>query len=136
MKNLWIIAIVLFAGCTITQPHRFEYRIAPNVKINKVEALSCKNKSLTIRRTFTSSSLLSQNMKYVKDTYKEFSFTQSKWSRTPSGAISAALVNSVNKQKIFASVSSYKSRTRSDLILETNVEEFIQYLAKILIALM
>jgi len=130
MKYLWIVAVILLSGCTVMEPHKLEYRIMPNVAIKKVDSLSCREKSLKVRRVFSSSSFLSQNMKYVENGNKEFSFTESKWARSPSGAISAALMNSINKQNIFAHVSSFKSRSRSDLILETNVEDFMQYFTK------
>jgi len=129
MKQVWLISLLLFAGCSSIQPHIVEYKIAPNIDKIEIHSLSCKTKSLKVGRVFSSSELMSQNMRYTKGSYKEFFFTESKWAITPNSAISSAFINSINAQNIFANVSSFKSRSRSDLILETNIEDFMQYFA-------
>jgi len=127
MKHLWFIPLLFLGGCSSTQPHILEYKISPEVSKYEFKSSSCKTKSLKVGRAFTSSELKSQNMRYEKGEYQQFSFTESKWATTPNSAITSALVRSINNQDIFASVSSSQSRSRSDLVLETRVEDFKQY---------
>ncbi|WP_207562443.1 ABC-type transport auxiliary lipoprotein family protein [Sulfurimonas aquatica] len=128
MKFLFIVVVFIFlGGCSINNPAVKEYRIHLEPKTVTYDSQSCKEKSLKVGQVFSSSSLLSHRMKYMKDGYSEFSFTQSEWAQSPNKALSAELVKSVRSSGLFSSVNSYKSRSRSDLILETNLEEFIQY---------
>jgi len=127
MKNLLLLTFLIFTGCSVTNPPIAEYRISPQVKSTNYNTSSCKNKSLKISQVFTSSSLMSKKMKYAQDDYKEFSFSESEWAVSPSKAITKELVKSVRETELFSNVSSFKSRSRSDMILETSVEDFMQY---------
>ena len=73
---------------------------------------------------------MSQKMRYVQGDYKEFSFTKSEWTQSPNASISDELLKSIRDTEIFKSVNSYKSRSKSNLILETNVEDFMQYFSE------
>jgi len=126
MKYFWIAALIFLGGCT-TQPHIVEYRIVPNLEIQASSNSQCKGKSLKIAPVFTSSSLMSQTMKYTTEEFKEFAFTESEWAVTPNRAIGNALERALREKKIFASVSSFRSRSRADLLLESSVDEFIQH---------
>lgn len=131
MKYLiWIGFIWLISGCTVTQPYIYEYRIAPKIDVDDAKVTSCKTKSLKVAQVFGTPRLMSQTMRYTKGEYEEHSFTESKWSTTPATAISAAIVKSIRESHIFASVSSFRSRSRSDLVLESNIEEFIQHFSE------
>ena len=131
MKTVLIVILFyILTGCTITKPHVVEYRIAPNISTQEVEAKSCQDNSLKIAQVFTQKRLMSRRMRYVQDGYKEFSYTESGWSNTPNKAISANLLKSIRTSNIFTSVNSANSRSRSDFLLETNVEQFLQFYAK------
>ena len=127
MKYLWMSLFMLMSGCTVTQPYIVEYKISPKITNEKSSAKMCKNKSLKIAQVFGSSSLMSHSMKYSKNEYEEHSFTESKWATTPAVAINESIVQSIRSKNIFSNVSSFKSRSRSDFILESDVEEFMQY---------
>ncbi len=127
MKYIWIAFVLLLSGCTVTQPYVLEYKIAPKTSKKISDAKMCKAKSLKVAQVFGRPQLMSQSMHYSKGKYEEYTFTESKWSTTPAVAISASLVESIRSQNIFSSVSSARSRSRSDFILESNVEEFMQY---------
>ena len=127
MKIIWIALSMFMVGCTVTKPHVTEYTLSPNVKNQEQKAHSCKTKSLKVGQVFSSNSLMTQKMKYIEVEYRESAFTQSKWARTPNRAISDELVKSIRNSTLFANVSSFKSRAKSDLVLETNVEKFMQY---------
>ncbi len=124
---LTIIAAILLAGCSVTTPPIYEYRIAPKVTTKTFESNSCSDKSLKVSQVFSATTLMSTKMRYVQDEYMELVFNESKWSTNPNSAINAELVKSIQMSEIFSSVESFKSRSRADLILETNVEEFVQY---------
>jgi len=129
MKNVWILLIVLFTGCTSTLPHITEYRIEPQMQAVTLQTPSCQ-KSLKVGQVFSANSLLSQKMHYTQDGYKEAIYTESAWAQNPNKAISAQLVRSIRDAKLFGSVSSFKSRAHSQLYLETTVEKFMQHFSK------
>ncbi|MDF1882696.1 membrane integrity-associated transporter subunit PqiC [Sulfurimonas sp. SAG-AH-194-C21] len=130
MKMIWIVLIVFIGGCSVSKPHVSEYTLAPQIQSQEYVSQSCKEKSLKIGQVFSSNSLMSQKMKYIESEYKEAAFTQSEWARTPNRAISDVLVKSIRSSDIFGNISSFKSRTKTDLLLETNIETFMQYFAK------
>lgn len=127
IKMILIAVALFFTACTVAKPHVTEYTIAPKIQEQEYLAKSCREKSLKVGQIFSSNSLMLQKMKYIEGEYKEAEFTQSKWARTPNRAISDALVKSIRANNLFESVSSYKSRSKTDLLLETTLESFIQY---------
>lgn len=66
-------------------------------------------------------------MKYAQENYKEFSFSESEWADAPNKAITKELVKSVRATELFSNVTCFKSRSKSEMILETSVEDFMQY---------
>jgi len=127
MKNLLLLSFLIFSGCSVTNAPISEYRITPTLEKITLNAQMCKDKSLKIAQVFSSNSLMSKKMKYAQDDYKEFSFNESEWAVSPNNAITKELVKSVRDTELFSNVTSFKSRSRSDLILETSVEDFMQY---------
>ena len=131
MKSLIIsMSLLFFVGCSITIPHVLEYRINPEIVTIDKPSNQCKNKTLKVSQVFTSNSLKTKSMQYAGDGYKVFEFTESEWGSTPNKAITDALLISVRKATSFATVSGYRSRTKTDFILETNVDSFMQYFSK------
>ena len=127
MKSLLLVVILIFTGCSVTSAPVTEYRIDPQVKFEVSDAHTCKDKSLKITQVFSSTSLMSKKMKYAEDDLKENSFSQSEWAISPTKAITKELVKSIRASQLFSTVTSFKSRSRSDIILETSVEDFMQY---------
>ena len=128
MKIILIALIaVIFSGCTVTTPNKLAYRITPLMDVNSIQKSTCKNKSLKVSQAFSASNLMSTKMNYTSDEQQEFTYTESEWSRSPSHSITAALLTSIRSTNLFKTVNNYKSRSRSNLILETNIEEFIQH---------
>lgn len=127
MKFIIIFLMFLFSGCTVTKPLVFEYRISPEVKIDTYKCTLCTTNSLKVRKVYSSTSLMSKKMRYAEDGYKEFSFSESQWAQSPNKAISAQIVKSIKTTNIFASVHGFKSHVKSDYILESNLEDFMQY---------
>jgi len=127
LRDTLIVTSIFLSGCTVTTPSKSEYRIVPNVNISKAESSTCKDKSLKVAQAFSDTSLMSRKMRYTYDEQQEFTYSESAWSRAPSRAITAVLLESVRASGLFKSVNNYKSRSRSNLILETNIEEFLQH---------
>jgi len=121
------LALFILTGCTVTKPHVLSYRIAPLLNQEEIANSSCKEKSLKVSQVFTSRGLKSKKMHYVETNYKEFNYTESGWSNTPNKAISKNLLASIRASGLFSSVNSASSRSKSDLYLETTVEEFLQF---------
>lgn len=127
MKNLLLMSLLLFAGCSVTHSPVTEYRIAPQVKSEVFSSSACKDSSLKVAQVFSPNSLMSQKMKYAQGEFQEFSFSESEWADSPNRAITKELLKSIRETELFSSVTSFKSRSRSDMILETSVEDFMQY---------
>jgi cholesterol transport system auxiliary component len=127
MRTILIILTILFSGCTTIKPPVAEYSIiAKDLKIGNI-ATGCKNKSLKIAQAFSSSSLMSLNMDYTEQGNRVFSYSKSQWQESPNSFVSSQLLKSIRDSGLFSSVHSSKSRVKSNLILETNIEEFMQF---------
>jgi len=121
------IGIFLLFGCSTIKPPVTEYRITTDAKVTDIDSNGCKNKSLKIAQAFSQNSLMSLKMNYILSNKKMFSYSQAHWSETPNRAVSLELLKQIRDTKLFKYTQNYKSRSRSDLLLETNIEDFIQY---------
>jgi len=130
MGKLLAIFVMFFTACTVTQPVVSMYRIAPKMHHVHIQESSCHDKSLKIEQVFTTPSLTTTHMKYALENYEEFAFNQSAWVSTPKSAISEVLLQSIRSTGIFSNVSSFKSRSKTDYVLESNLDEFMQYFNK------
>lgn len=127
MRAIIIILAMLFSGCTTTKPSVVEYRVVIDaLKINNI-ATGCKDKSLKISDAFSSNSLMSLNMDYTESNNRVFSYSQAQWQESPNSFITMEFLKSIRNSGLFESVHSSKSRIKSNLILETNIEEFMQF---------
>ena len=127
--SISIIIMYFLSACTVVKPHISEYMINPEIQENNSISL-CNNRSLKILQSFSPSSLMSTKMHYVLGDYKRDSFTQSQWAESPNRAITNRILSMLQNSKIFSTVQVSKSRTQSDLFLETNIEDFVQYFSK------
>ncbi|MGE4419641.1 MAG: ABC-type transport auxiliary lipoprotein family protein [Sulfurimonas sp.] len=130
MKILLIILTLLFSGCTTIKPAIAEYYLtAKDIKV-KNDALGCRDKSLKIANVFSSSSLVSSKMEYMQADNKVYSYSQSQWQESPNSMVESILLKTMRESELFSSVHPSKSRIKSSLILETNIEEFMQFFSK------
>lgn len=127
MKLVWIVSIAFLSACTVTQPHIAEFVLSPKIVPKIYEAKKCQKQSIKVGQVFSANSMLTKKMKYIQSEYEESTFTQSQWARTPNRAISDELLKSIRSSGLFKDVSSFKSRAKTDLLLETHVENFMQY---------
>jgi len=122
-----LFAIFLLSGCSAKTPPIAEYRIATQKSETPYDAKSCRDKNIKIALSFSQNGLMTQKMKYAKGDFAEFEFNKSQWSQSPNRAIAQAILQSVRDTKLFRSVQNHKSRSASEYILESNIEEFIQH---------
>lgn len=128
MRILGIILLAyLFVGCTTVKPHISEYRINTDIQTNNFVQGKCSSKSLKIAQAFSSTALMSKNMNYALGDYKLESYTQSEWAESPNRAITVELLKMIQNAKLFESVQIAKSRSKTSLLLETNIKDFMQY---------
>lgn len=117
----------LLLGCSTNTPAVSEYRINVPQTTTAFEQTGCKEQSLKIAQAFSSSSLMTHNMNYGQGTHKQYKFTESEWAESPNRAISAEILQYIKATELFKNVQTFKSRSRNGLLLETNIEEFMQY---------
>jgi cholesterol transport system auxiliary component len=128
MKLILIVMYVfLLSGCTTTKPSITEYRVV--AKTFKAQGVvdSCKEKSLKIAQAFSSSSLMSLKMDYVQEESKIFSYSQARWNESPNHSVTMEILKEIRDSKLFKNVQISKSRSKNSWILETNIEDFLQY---------
>ncbi|MFA5460806.1 MAG: ABC-type transport auxiliary lipoprotein family protein [Sulfurimonas sp.] len=127
---LTLITVFLFVGCTTMKPHVTEFRVITKDTHIKSISKGCKENSLKISQAFSSASLLSLNMDYTESDNQIFSYSQAQWQESPNSFITSALYKSIRDSALFKSVHSFKSRVKSDFVLEIDVEEFMQFYTK------
>ncbi|MBU1659640.1 membrane integrity-associated transporter subunit PqiC [bacterium] len=124
---LAVMAIFLLTGCTTSRPPVTEY--AMNVHLPKINLDKgvCAEKSIKIAHAFSRNNLISLQMHYALGEHKQFSYSESQWTDSPSSLVSLELSRFIRETNLFKNVQIAKSRTKSDWILETNIEDFMQY---------
>ncbi len=125
-----VIAIFLFSACSVKKTAITEYTINTHIHKSELNATKCIDKSLKISQAFSSSELMSLKMNYKEGDYKQFFYSQSQWADSPNRVITTQIVKLLRESKLFQSVQTDKSRTNSEYILETNIEDFMQYFSK------
>ena len=130
--RLLLIAFITFllVGCSIRIPAVSEYRINVESTAPVFTQTGCKKESLKVAQAFSSTSLMSHEMNYGQGTHKQYKFTQSQWSESPNRAISAEIVEYLKSTKLFKNVQISKSRSKNGFLLETNIEDFMQYFSE------
>lgn len=126
---IYIAVGLLFLGCTTLKPTVAEYKMALQENMTKSSVQGCREKSLKVAQAFSSASLLSLQMEYAEADGKVFAYSQTQWQESPNSFITSELFGSIRNFELFGSVHSFGSRVKTDLVLETNIEEFMQFYA-------
>jgi len=128
MRSIYILGIVLlFSACSTSVPAVVKYKISSSIKLSKQKESTCKQKVVKVASAFTSSDLMSKDMSYVQDGLKVYEYSESAWLNNPNSSVSRELIKMLRDIDIYKSVQDSKSRSRSDLIIESTLEEFMQY---------
>jgi ABC-type uncharacterized transport system auxiliary subunit len=120
------VALILSA-CVSPRPAMKEFTLDTNTSVTPNAAKGCKEKTLKIAKLFTDPSLVAHDIRYRKGNLQEFRYSQSQWADSPANMIYKSEVALVRSLKLFKSVQVANSKTKNDLILETNVDDFRQY---------
>lgn len=129
MKKIYILVclLFLFSGCSTTVPAVVKYKISPIIALEEKQISTCKTKSIKVSSAFTNSSLMSKDMSYVLGNSKVYEYSESAWLNNPNRAVSREYIKMLRALGIYKSVQESKSRSRADLIIEIDLEDFMQY---------
>lgn len=130
MRYILIVAAIFLSGCVTLKRPATEYRLDVSPAEIKSTSKSCKDKSLKVVETFSPNSLMTLSMEYAEADGGVFRYNESRWQESPKDALSMEILKSIRASTIFASVDTAKSRSKSNYILETNLEEFLQFYSK------
>ncbi len=122
-----VLTLLIFGGCSVNTPPVSEYRINTKIQNKNFKESTCRDKSLKVVQAFSSSSLMSINMNYGIGLHKQYVFSQSQWAESPNRAITSEIVKYIKSINLFKNVQISKSRTLNSVLLETNIEDFMQY---------
>ena len=126
-----ILSVVLFSGCVMTTtPPMNEYRVNADLSFSALSEGKCNKKSLKVAQAFSANSLKSLKMKYAQGENKLFSYSQSQWALSPNQAITSEVMTLLKDLELFSSVQIAKSVSRNDMLLEINIDEFMQYFSE------
>lgn len=117
----------IFTGCSTTLPTVVKYKISPQLVLEAQENSMCSTKSVKVSSAFSNPSLMSKDMSYVKGVSKVYEYSESAWLNNPNRVVSREFVKMLRTLGIYKSIQSSKSRTRSELVVEIDLEEFMQY---------
>ena len=127
---LAIVLVYLISGCSSTEPAVTEYKLSQKALTHSNVFQGCKDKSLKVSQAFSSSSLMSLQMNYVLDGHKIYTYSQAQWNNSPNQEISSQVVKVLRESSLFKNTQNSKSRSKSELVLEINIEDFMQYYSK------
>ncbi len=124
MKFFYILIFaIFFSGCVSTKPTigLLSLELQPQ---NVVPSGAKKSLKLS-----SSSSLNLATMSEINYAQNGaiYQFNHSRWSDTPLNMISKNIVQNLRESGLFGSVLTSKSRSKSDVTLELNIEDFMQY---------
>lgn len=127
-SKIVLICIGLFlSACVSPRPAQQEFIMMPNLNLNAVKVQNRVLKTIKIENSYSDTVFKSANMYYVENREKQFSFSKSKWALPLSSMINENILQMVQDLKLFQFVQSAKSKTKSDFILESNINDFKQY---------
>ena len=130
MRYIFLFIPLIFLSCAVSNSPISEYRIDVALKKYNFNTTQCSNKSLKISDAFSSNSLKTLKMNYVENRFKQFAYSQSQWAQIPNKAITNEVAKYIKNTNIFKSVHIISSRSVSDLLLEININDFMQYFEK------
>ena len=124
-----IFLLFIFTGCgtKVAVPTKFKLNTPTDLYQISNESSKCKDESLKIMQSFSSSMLMSKEMYYVVDSNKVYPYSAAQWAITPNRIVSDEYFKMLRDLNLFSSVGNSKSRTNTSWLLETKLEDFMQY---------
>ena len=126
---LSILLLSVFFGCASKVPIATKYKMSVNTqeKSLSMKNSQCSSQSLKVMQTFSSSMLMSSDMYYVLDSNKVFPYSESQWAIPPNKMVSTKIYEMLRDINLFKTVQSSKSRTYTTWLVESKLEDFMQY---------
>ena len=124
---LSLIFIIFLSACSTSNVQITEYTINTKIQNTNANKNGCLNKSLKLSQAFSKNALMSSKMSYAEGVYKQYFYSQSQWADSPNRALTFEILKLIRTSQLFKNVHTFKSRAKNDLILETNIEDFMQY---------
>jgi len=124
---LTAILALFLSACSVTHPLITEYTINTKINNTNLDSGVCSDKSLKVSQAFSTNDLMSLKMNYIQGSYKQFFYSESQWAESPNRAVTFEMIKLLRETKLFKSVQTNKSRSKTDFILETNIEDFMQH---------
>lgn len=122
-----VISALFLSACSLNKAPMTEYTIHTNMQDGDLTSRGCADKSLKVSQAFSPNNLMSLKMNYAQGSYKQFAYSESQWADSPNRAITAEIIKLLRETDLFKSIQTDKSRSKNDFILETNIEDFMQY---------
>lgn len=120
-------ALIIVSACSFKEPYKKQYTLDVQTEAPTQRGMMCQDKSLKVSQAFSSNRLMDRQMSYIEGAYREYAFSESEWAQSPNSIITQKLISSIRQSGLFQSVEGYKSRSKSDYLLESTIEEFVQY---------
>lgn len=118
----------LFMGCSLqtTVPPMAKYQL--DMPLEKTEHVKGPYSDKIVRmEQLESSTMLSGRMiVYTADNGQSYSYTKARWMESINRQLSNLMMRSLSKSGIFKDVIAYRSKAKSDYLLETGVYDFSQ----------
>lgn len=124
---LQIFLVFMFFGCTTKVPMATKYKIDSEISIQKIKDSKCSNKNLKILQSFSSNMFMSKKMYYVEGDNKIYPYSEALWANTPNRIVSNEIYKMLRELNLFNAVVGSKSRIKTSWLLESKVEDFMQY---------
>lgn len=125
-----ILLLLILGGCGAKVPVATKYKINTIADIERYKTNNnskCKRESLKVMQTFSSNMLMSKEMNYVLDLNQVYPYSTAQWAITPNRIVSDEYFKMLRELNMFSSVGNSKSRSKASWLLETRVEDFMQY---------
>ncbi len=124
---LIVIGVLLLGGCTTKKPSVTEYKLTTDSSTTQSLSKGCRDKSLKVAQAFSSTALMSLKMDYSLPKNRVFSYSQAQWKESPNHLVTKEILKKIRAAKLFKDTQVSKSRSKNSWILETNIEDFMQY---------
>jgi ABC-type uncharacterized transport system auxiliary subunit len=120
--------VLLLGGCSIQKsvPPVAAYHIAADPGEASYAGTGCRDKTIRIALLEGSDLLRSRTIHYIDDASLDYGYTKARWVESPSRQLRYLLEHSVAESGLFNGVIPYRSQAKNDLLLETNVNTFVQ----------
>ena len=123
---LMVATFMIMAGCTTSVPAVTQYKLQQNP--SRIQQRDVTNRvTLKVLKTSSDTILMNTKMWYSSHNLESNIYHHSQWVLSPTTMVSEALLEHIKTSHLFKDVIGYGSRADSDYVLESHLDEFIQY---------